>query len=147
MYDFTYLAKLDITHPDESLDALNGLFPWQLEHCTQGDQRYDKHGNSLGRKAPLSLISWRLHKESIVKSDERPLEELLLGCLESIKSREEKIVAITANRGTVQIEIAIRPAQGYCVLVLPADITAQLGRLGIQIAVCVVVPPGKLVVD
>jgi len=143
MYEFEYLARLDISHPSKTLQEFDGMFPWKIEDVSEGDLRYNKRGEPLNRRAFLSLISWRLHKGQTASSSESPLEDLLYGCIEVLKTKKEQIRSITESRGTVQIEIAVRPTH-YGVFVLPAEIMAQIGALGVQIAICIVLPPGQL---
>ena len=145
MYYFDYRAQFNITHPTNMLADFAGVLP-QLPrvHIKRGDERRDKTGKLLGRKAKASYLSWRLHNEMEVSSKTRSIDKVLLMFFQRLNRKRQILKRLLLTGGSAAIEIALRPSNSYSVCILNPKLLRRFVELGVELDICVVVPPGRL---
>jgi hypothetical protein len=145
MYNFDYRVHFIVSHKSSDLSKYTNLIKGlPFEQITNGDDRYNKFGKKLNRKANLSYLKWRLHTEEEVSSEHQPLDKVIFSCINQISNQQALIDEIHSLDVEMAIEIAVRPHDSYSVITITPKLFESLSKNGIQIDMCFVVPPGRL---
>ena len=145
MYQFDYTAHFTISDKNIDLSKYATLLTgFPLKEIKKGEDLFDLSGNKLNRKAYLSYLQWRLHLESEVSSEQKPLDEVVLDFMRQIEGQKILFRELRSLGTEFAIEIAVRPQTSYSVLTLSPRLTEHLSMNGIELNLCFVVPPGRL---
>ncbi|HEX3626752.1 MAG TPA: hypothetical protein VH280_15175 [Verrucomicrobiae bacterium] len=145
MYNFDYIAHFIISDNSNDISKYSHLLiGLPFEQIKKGEERYNKSGGKLNRKASLSYLKWRLHVEDEASSEQKPLDEVVFKCIRQIDNQKPLFRELHGLGADVAIELALRPDNSYAVLTLSPKLTEKLSENGIQLHLCFIVPPATL---
>lgn len=145
MYNFDYRADFIISDSSSDLSKYASLLVGlPFVQVKKGEERYTRSGEKLNRKASLSYLEWRLHPEEELSSAHRSLEEVLFDFIRQIENKGTLVDELRGSGAEMSLEIAVRPHESYSVLTLTPTLTEALSKNGLQVYLCLVVPPGRL---